>query len=124
MKTKVSPAVVGVFVIGAFALLIIALLTFGGVNLFAKPQRFRVFFDESVQGLTLGSPVKLRGVPVGRVVDLNVNYDAASKKSTVAVLCEFNPGKLSNPKGGPIDVAARAELQKLVDAGLRAQLNV
>jgi len=48
MKTKVSPAIVGAFVIGAFALGIIALLTVGGVSIFAKPQRFVVYFDESI----------------------------------------------------------------------------
>ena len=66
MKTKVSPAVVGMFVLGALALGVIALLSFGGLSLFSKPQRFMVYFDESVHGLDLGSPVKLRGVRVGR----------------------------------------------------------
>lgn len=32
VKTKVSPAIIGTFVIGAFALAVIALLTFGGVS--------------------------------------------------------------------------------------------
>ena len=72
MKTKLSPATIGAFVLGAFGLIVIALLSFGGVSLFSKPQRFVVYFDESIHGLDLGSPVKLRGVRVGRVVDLNI----------------------------------------------------
>ena len=124
MKTKVSPAIVGMFVIGAFALGIIALLTFGGVNFFAKPQRFTVYFDESVHGLTLGSPVKLRGVPVGRVVDLNVRYDGTNNHSAVAVVCEFSKNKVTDLGGTPINVADRAELQTMVDHGLRARLDV
>lgn len=124
MKTKVSPAIVGMFVIGAFALLIIALLTFGGVNFFAKPQRFVVYFDESVHGLNLGSSVQLRGVPVGRVVDLNVHYDGGTHKSVVAVVCEFSKNKVTDAKGEAINVADRAELQTLVDHGLRARLDV
>ena len=124
MKTKVSPAIVGMFVIGAFALGIISLLTFGGVNLFAKPQRFLVYFDESVHGLTLGSPVKLRGVPVGRVVDLNVRYDEKTNHSVVAVLCEFSKGKVADARGTAINVSDRAELQTMVDRGLRARLDV
>jgi paraquat-inducible protein B len=124
MKTKFSPTVVGAFVIGAFALGIIALLTFGGVNFFAKPQRFVVYFDESVHGLTLGSPVKLRGVPVGRVVDLAITYDATKNVSVVAVVCEFGRDRVADNTGAPINVSARAELQQLVDRGLRAQLGV
>ena len=122
MKTKFSPAVIGAFVLGAFALIIIALLAFGGVNFFSKPQRFVVYFEESIHGLDLGSPVKLNGVRVGRVVDLNIRYDAATNKSVVAVVCEFSKNMLTDAKGNIIDVSSRNELQNLIDHGLRAQL--
>jgi len=124
VKTKISPTIVGMFVIGAVALVLIALLSFGGVNFFSKPQRFVAYFDESIHGLDLGSPVKLRGVRVGRVVDLNVQYDAKSKKSVVEVICEFSRSTIKNEKGAPIDVSSRQELQRLIDSGLRAQLGV
>ena len=124
MKTKISPATIGMFVIGAFALGIIALLSFGGVSLFSKPQRFVVYFDESIHGLDLGSTVKLRGVRVGRVVDLNISYDEKTNRSVVAVVCEFSRDMLTDSKGAVINVADRAELQTLVERGLRAQLGV
>lgn len=124
MKTKVSPAIVGAFVIGAFALGIIALLAFGGVNFFSKPQRFLVYFDESVHGLEVGSPVKLGGVRVGRVVALNIRYDEGRNRAQTAVLCEFNRDSLSDYRGAAIDVSSRPELEKLVERGLRAQLAV
>jgi phospholipid/cholesterol/gamma-HCH transport system substrate-binding protein len=124
VKTKVSPAIVGAFVIGAFALAIISLLSFGGVSFFSKPQRFVVFFDESIHGLDLGSPVKLRGVRVGRVVDLNIRYDEKTNHSVVAVVCEFSRDMMTDSKGTVINVANRGELQTLVDRGLRAQLGV
>ncbi|HEX2852929.1 MAG TPA: MlaD family protein [Opitutaceae bacterium] len=124
MKSKVSPVTVGAFVIGAFALLTVALLTFGGINFFAKPQRFAVYFDESVHGLDNGSPVKLRGVRVGRVVGINIRYDQAKNESVVAVICELNRESVTDTKGGVFNVASRVELQKLVDRGLRAQLGV
>ena len=110
--------------IGAFALGIVALLTFGGVSFFSKPQRFVVYFNESIHGLDLGSPVKLRGVRVGRVADLNIRYDEATNRSVVAVLCEFSRDKMTDNKGVLIDVTDRAQLQTLVDHGLRAQLGV
>ena len=123
VKTKISPTIVGAFVIGAFALIIVGLLSFGGINLFSKPQRFVVYFDESVNGLGLGSPVKLRGVPVGRVADLNIRYDdGRDKKSMVVVVCEFNKDLMTDNRGVLINVADRAELGKLITGGLRAQL--
>lgn len=124
MKTKVSPSVVGAFVIGAFALLVVALISFGGVTFFSKPQRFLVFFNESIHGLDVGSPVKLRGVRVGKVVDLNIRYDAGSNRSVVAVVCEFGKDAMTDASGTGINVADREALQALVDRGLRAQLGV
>ncbi|MBL9187574.1 MAG: MCE family protein [Opitutaceae bacterium] len=124
MKTKVSPTIVGAFVIGAVVLGIVALFAFGGFNFFAKPQRFVVYFDESVHGLDQGSQVKLRGVRVGRVVDLTIRYDGQSNRSVVAVVCEFSKDVISDNRGLPINVTDRAELQAMVQRGLRARLEV
>ena len=124
MKTKLSPAIVGAFVIGAFALGVISLLSFGGVTFFSKPQRFVVYFNESIHGLDLGSPVKLRGVRVGRVTDLNIRFDEKTNRSVVAVVCEFSKDMVTDTKGALVNLADRTELQTLVDRGLRAQLGV
>ena len=124
MKTKVSPSVVGLFVLGALLLGMVGLTTFGGISLFSRPQRFEVFFDESVHGLDLGSAVKLRGVRVGRVVDIQIRYDAAHNHSDIAVVCELSRNVLGNAQGVMLDVSNRDELQGLVDHGLRAQLGV
>lgn len=110
--------------IGAFVLGTVALLAFGGVSFFSKPERFVVFFDETIQGLDLGSPVKLRGVRLGRVVELNVRYEAEKNRSVVGVVCELNRNMIVDSSGAQIDISSRAELQKLVDRGLRAQLGV
>lgn len=124
MKTKFNPTAVGAFVIGGFALLVIALLSFGGVSFFSKPQQFVVYFDESIHGLDKGSPVKLRGVRIGRVSSLNIRYDETSNKSVVAVVCEFSKDIVTDANGGTFAVSDRQQLQTLVDRGLRAQLGV
>jgi paraquat-inducible protein B len=124
MKTKISPAVVGAFVLGAFAIGIIALISIGSLSLFSKPERFMVYFDDSISGLDQGSPVKLRGVRVGHVVAISIRYDRASGKSLAAVLCELNRESISDQHGANLDVSDRAALQGLVDRGLRAQLEL
>src|SRR5688572_32963722 len=105
MKTKVSPTIVGAFVIGAMVLAVVALLTFGGVSFFHKPQRFVVYFDESVHGLDQGSPLKLRGLRVGRVVALNMRYDEAQNRSVAAVVCELALDAITDNQGALINVA-------------------
>jgi paraquat-inducible protein B len=112
------------FVLGALALGMIALLSFGGLSLFSKPQRFVVYFDESIHGLDLGSPVKLRGVRVGRVVDTVVHYDDAANKSVVVVTCELNRNVITDVKGAQLKVTGPQDIQTMVDHGLRAQLGV
>ncbi len=124
MKAKVSPTVVGFFVLGALFLGIIALLSFGSFSFLTKPERFVVYFDESVSGLDLGSPVKFRGVRVGRVSQISVTYDGATKNSVVAVQCEFNRNILTDPSGRAIDLANRNELEELIENGLRAELGI
>jgi paraquat-inducible protein B len=124
MKTKVSPSLVGAFVLGALALAFAALMVFGGVNFFAHPERFEVYFHEPSHGLDIGSPVQLLGVRVGRVVDLNVRYDPKTDESVVAVVCELEKNQIRDAQGAPFDITVPGQLKRLVDRGLRAQLGV
>lgn len=123
MKTKLSPAIVGMFVLGALLLALIGFVSFGGSNFFSKPGRFLVYFDESVTGLDPGAAVKVSGVRAGRVAAINVRYDAVTKKSVVQTICELDRNVLSDDEGRSIDLTSPAELQDLIDHGLRARLN-
>lgn len=124
MKTKLSPTLIGIFVIGGFLLLLIGVFAFGGASLFTKPQRFAVFFDESVHGLDPGAPVKVRGVRVGRVADITVRFDAAKHDSVVAVVCEVTKNVLVGPEGKRIDFSESGRIDELVKDGMRAELAV
>src|SRR5690606_1683563 len=87
-------------------------------------ERFVVYFDESVHGLDLGSPVKFRGVRVGRVVAVKLRYLPEKNSSLVEVQCELTRDVLTGPDGAFIDVSDRDALKALVDDGLSAQLGV
>jgi len=58
---------IGLFVIGATGIALLAVILLGAGTLFQKEILLETYFDESVQGLDLGSPVKVRGVQVGKV---------------------------------------------------------
>jgi ABC-type transporter Mla subunit MlaD len=58
---------VGAFVFGGILLATISAIVIGGGSFFEKPIIVETVFDESVQGLDVGSPVKLRGVKIGTV---------------------------------------------------------
>lgn len=123
MKTKISPATVGMFVLGALLLFVVGFLSFGGSNIFSKPARFMIYFDESVSGLDPGAPLKFYGVRVGRVAAVSARYDATTRKALVQTVCEINRSVLTDSKGAGIDLTNPEELQKFIDRGLRAKLN-
>ena len=112
------------FVLGALLLGVVAFLSFGGTNIFSKPTRFLVYFSESVSGLDPGASVKLNGVRIGRVAAINVRYDPSNKESLVQVVCEINRNVLTDSTGRQIDLTSPAQLQGLIDRGLRAGLSL
>lgn len=60
----------GVFVLVTMAVLVAILFVLGGRSLFAPTFTFETYFNQSVDGLEVGSPVKFRGVPMGQVTQI------------------------------------------------------
>ncbi|MCQ2378690.1 MAG: MlaD family protein [Victivallaceae bacterium] len=65
----------GLFVGGGVLLLLAALFFLGLSSFFVSEEKVYTTFSESVQGLTEGSQVKYRGVPVGSVSDISIAVD-------------------------------------------------
>ena len=55
MSKRASPTIIGAFVVGAVALLVVGLVAFGSMNLFRRPLTYVMFFDSSVSGLSVGA---------------------------------------------------------------------
>jgi paraquat-inducible protein B len=117
--TPARPVLVGSFVLGALALGVLAILIFGGSNLFAKNLRVVVVFKDSIAGLDVGAPVTFRGMQIGRVEGMRLHVDVKHQASWIPVHLEINLDRISWTNGPGGD---RADLQAAVDAGLRAQL--
>jgi ABC-type transporter Mla subunit MlaD len=65
----------GLFVISALALGVAGLVWLGAGLVGRESMEVVTYFDESVQGLDLGSPVKFRGVPIGSVSAIGIAPD-------------------------------------------------
>ena len=62
---------IGLFTLGSIVLLCVGLIMFGAGSVFQPPPIIaETYFNGSVQGLDLGSPVKFNGVKVGVVKDI------------------------------------------------------
>ncbi len=76
MASKKLQFSVGLFVAFGLSIAVIALIWLGMSRFFEKGQYYVTYFDESVQGLSQDSPVKYRGVSVGRVASIDVAPDS------------------------------------------------
>ncbi len=117
---RANPALIGGFVLGGIGLLVVALLVFGTFTFFETTRRFVIFFEGSIDGLTVGSSVLFRGVPLGRVVEVGIRYDPTHSSFEIPVVVELRPGVIArfSPPSSP-DVRV---MDELIKAGLRARL--
>jgi len=72
-KTKFT---VGLFLAGGICIALLAVIWLGMSRFLEKGHNYVTYFNESVQGLDIDSPVKYRGVSVGRVESIKVAPDS------------------------------------------------
>ncbi len=76
MTSKRQQFYVGLFMVAGMAIALVALVWLGLNRYFEEGRLYAAYFDQSVQGLSIDSPVKYRGVTVGRVKEIAVAPDA------------------------------------------------
>lgn len=123
MSKTASKSLIGAFVAGALALLVCAILIFGSGRFFQDTEHFVLFFDRSINGLSAGSPVMFRGVPVGRVQSIQLSGNLETMKFQTPVFIELDYEKIIAPLAifNP-EKSTETYLNLLVAHGLRASL--
>ncbi|MBU9176614.1 intermembrane transport protein PqiB [Burkholderia gladioli] len=83
-------------------------------------------FNQSLRGLSVGAPVDFRGIVLGNVTNIAIDYDPKTKNFLMPVTMNIYPERLGKrfrdlveKKGEP---AQRDILTRLVEHGLRGQL--
>ena len=97
MGRAMAPVLVGGFVMGAVALLVVALLVVGTARFGGDRETIVAFFRSSATGLTVGAPVVLKGVQIGLVREIQVAYDDESGEFLVPVQMEIDQDKVVWP---------------------------
>lgn len=117
---RANPTAIGLFILGALALALGALLALGGTSLFERPQRAVAYFRGSVQGLGVGARVEFRGVPVGKVQAIRLEIDERDLSAIIPVFIEYDPHSWRYIGGGGQHQSITVE--QAVAKGLRAEL--
>lgn len=121
MDNRLDVRIIGLFVLGGLALATVLVLMFGGGYYFSHVQRFVAYFPGSVNGLNSGAPVKLRGVSIGRVDNVLVQYDLDQNRVLTPVVLEIDLEKVMETRGQKPG-HAHPGLGELIERGLRAKL--
>ena len=86
----------------------------------------RMRFNETLRGLAIGSPVDFRGVSVGIITAIDLDYDTATQTFPANVSATIYPKRLGSLAAhfattGDADRDARIVMQILIEHGFRAQ---
>ena len=93
-----------------------------------KPQSFTFIFNESVRGLRVGAAVDFRGIRIGEVTNIGVDFGKDNHEVVMVIEADIYPERLTRRKvEGSKEAAAdestgRMNFDRLVKGGLRAQL--
>jgi len=117
MAAKTNNFKIGIFILVAVVLFIAGLLAFGAKSFFTPKTRFETGIEGDVSGLSLGSSVQLRGVPIGQVTRITFGFHAypGSKSHLLIVEFEVDGEELPWPSKNIKDLVNQA-----VGQGLRA----
>ncbi len=127
MTRKISPTLIGAFVVAGLALLAAAIVFVAGNDLFKRKERAVMYFRGSIYGLQVGAPVVFRGVRVGSVVSIEVVHDRANDRFVIPVVAELERDSvhgIDGPTGATPRRGDAPALAALVHRGLRAQLQM
>ncbi|CEJ96207.1 Paraquat-inducible protein B [Caballeronia glathei] len=90
------------------------------------PLRVVMNFNQSLRGLSVGAPVDFRGIVLGQVTNIGIEYDPKTRNFRMPVTLNLYPDRLGKQARqsmpNPGSAASEDLLQRLVAHGLRGQL--
>jgi ABC-type transporter Mla subunit MlaD len=128
MSVKANYFKLGLFVIGAIISGAVLLIVIGSGRWFQPKLTIETYFNESVQGLDIGSKLKYRGVAIGEVTRIGFTYNkyqqeipSNKRHRYVLVEAQIEP-KLLGGRVAAGDLTKPESAALEVDKGLRIRL--
>ncbi|MEO5915119.1 MAG: MlaD family protein [Luteolibacter sp.] len=123
MSKKASPTLIGIFTLVGLLMAATAVVLFGAGKIFEKSSSIILYFDQSANGLLVGSEVRFGGVRIGRVTSIKVLIDQKANRKVIPVVVQLSEKDLKDvgsTSGAGIDFATEEGVKKAVADGLRA----
>jgi paraquat-inducible protein B len=122
MSQKPNPISIGLFIVIGAALGVTGLLLFSSSKMFTKTLNCVIYFDQSLNGLNAGAPVKIRGVTIGSVNRVMVRFNQSTNDLSLPVIIELEEKLLNERLSEPVAAFTGAFLEERVRNGMRASL--
>jgi ABC-type transporter Mla subunit MlaD len=120
MEAKTNDFKLGVFALVSLGLLGAGLFAFGAVSYFQKMDVLETYLNGNADGLSVGAPVTLRGVKVGKVTRMDFSWNVYDQTGPQYVIVEFEARNNLSPGASRKALAERVQAQ--VKRGLRARI--
>lgn len=124
MSKQPNYFIIGLFIVGGFLLLAAGLIAFGAGQIFKPRIYIETYINGTVQGVDIGTPVKFRGVTIGKVSNIGFAFNEygapneVDRNNYVIILMEIDkemfPGMFSENLT-PL-------IEKNVQQGMRARI--
>ncbi|HBL24364.1 MAG TPA: paraquat-inducible protein B [Deltaproteobacteria bacterium] len=131
MSKPANKTMIGIFVVVAIGLVVAGILILGSGKFFTDKPKFVMYFDGSVKGLAIGSPVVFRGVKVGTVTEIGMLFSKKDLSVLIPVYVELGEADVTMMDDSSPSAKKRDRkkilyeyLDALVKRGIRAQLEM
>jgi ABC-type transporter Mla subunit MlaD len=128
MSLRANYFKLGLFVIGAIAAGVALLIVVGSGRYFQPKLTIESYFNESVQGLEIGSKLKYRGVAIGEVTRIGFTHNRyeldrpmGQRMHYVLVEAQIQP-KLLGGRAAAGDLTQQDSARQEIERGLRVKL--
>jgi ABC-type transporter Mla subunit MlaD len=114
---------IGLFTLGGLVILIAGVLAFGARSYLKPATVFETYIAGDVTGLSVGSPVELRGVQVGKVTRIGfswIDYQPQKESEPTYIVVDFEVNNDVSPS--PPGESHWDPLKSEVEKGLRARV--
>ncbi|MDR4506652.1 MAG: MlaD family protein [Candidatus Brocadiaceae bacterium] len=126
MSRKANYFKIGVFVVSASIIAIIAIVALGVGTMFQEKIMLETYIDGAVKGLNVGSPLKLRGVQIGSVEEIvfvGEEYPLDPESEEFLKYGQYILIKMSlKPRREITEKKRLAYMERLIKKGLRVRL--
>jgi paraquat-inducible protein B len=116
MRKTPNKKMIGLFTLTGIICFFGIIATLLSSRMFVRDKDLIVtYFDESIKGLSVGSPVVLQGVEIGRVYRINLIANPEDLTFKIPVFIQIDKAQFNSGEN-------QATLSKFIEKGLRARL--